>query len=182
MKNLIVWSRVAVACVLAPGSVFGAWYAKFDGVDGSSQAAAYPGWCVVDSFSQGMHRDQTDLGTPRAARLEFEDFKIVKLLDKASPKLAEAVCNGKVFPKVEIHLTSGDTGGRAPQVYYSYELKNVQITSYQIGGSASGSDSVPTETLSLNFDSIKTVFREFDAAGREKGQVEFEWKVEEGES
>lgn len=182
MKTLIVWSRIAIACVLAPGSVFGAWYAKFDGVDGSSQATAYPGWCVVAAFSQGMQRDQTDLATPRSGRLVFAEFKIVKVLDQASPKLAEAVCTGKVIPKVEIHLTSGDTGGRQPQVYYQYELENVRITSYQIGGSSSGSDSIPTETLSLNFDSIKTVFKEFDAAGREKGRVEFEWKVEEGES
>lgn len=182
MKTLSVWSRVALVLVLTPASVLGAWYAKFDGVDGSSQATAYPGWSVLDAFSQAMHREEPDAGTPRSAPLVFEEFKIVKRLDKASPKLAEAVCTGKVFPTVQIHLTSGDTGGREPQVYYLYELKNVQITSYQISGSSAGSDSVPTETLSLNFDSIKTVFTEYDAAGRAKGQVEFEWKVEEGES
>ena len=106
------------------------------------------------------------------------DVDVVKELDKASPKIAEAVLTGKVFPKVEIHVTAsyGDVGRF---VYYAYELTNVRVTSYNIGGS--GHD-VPTENFSLNFEEIKVTYTERDSDGNAKGNVEYTWNVEEGQS
>jgi type VI secretion system Hcp family effector len=100
-------------------------------------------------------------------------------LDKASPKIAESVCNGKVFPKVEIHLTASYTdAGRV--TYYAYELTNVLVTSYNISGSGQSED-VPTEDFALNFEEIKVIYTEADAKGKTKGNVEYSWRVEEGE-
>ena len=65
--------------------------------------------------------------------------------------------------------------------YYAYELKNVMVTSYNIGGDGQ-SESVPTENFSLNFEEIKVTYTECDRAGKKKGNVEYSWKVEEGES
>jgi type VI secretion system secreted protein Hcp len=105
---------------------------------------------------------------------------VTKELDKSSPKLAEAVCKGKVFPKVEIHLTASYTdAGRV--TYYAYELKNVQVVDYNISGSGQ-SDAVPAESMSLNFEEIKVTYTEADSKGKKKGNVEYEWKVEEGEA
>lgn len=107
----------------------------------------------------------------------MDDINIVKELDKASPKLAESMCNGKVFPKVEIHVTASYTdAGRV--TYYAYELKNVKVSNYNIGGSGQSED-VPTEQMSLNFEEIKVTYTENDAAGKKKGNVEYTWKVEE---
>jgi type VI secretion system Hcp family effector len=107
-----------------------------------------------------------------------EDIACVKELDKSSPKLAEAVCKGKVFPKVEIHLTASYTNaGR--QTYYAYELKNVLVTSYNISGEGQA-EAVPTETFSLNFEEVKVTYTECDNTGKKKGNVEYQWKVEEG--
>ena len=114
----------------------------------------------------------------RRGDVVLTDIQVTKELDKASPKLAEAVCNGKVFPKVEIHLTASYTdAGRV--TYYAYELKNVLVTSYHVGGSGQ-SDDVPVEDLALNFEEIKVTYTENDAAGKKKGNVEYSWKVEEG--
>jgi type VI secretion system secreted protein Hcp len=108
----------------------------------------------------------------------LEDIVLVKELDKSSPKLAEAICRGAVFPIVVIHLTAsfGDAGR---VTYFAYELKNVRITSYSIGGSARSADR-PTEQLSLNFEEIKVTYTELDERGEAKGNVEYSWKVEEG--
>lgn len=109
----------------------------------------------------------------------MENIQVTKELDKASPKIAESICKGKVFPKVEIHLTASYTdAGRV--TYFAYELKNVLVTSYNINGSGQSED-VPTENFSLNFEEIKVTYTEADNQGKSKGNVEYEWKVEEGE-
>ena len=163
--------------ILAPWTTPAAGYLKFDGIDGEAQDRDHKNWSNLTSFSQG-HFVPTDAATGRArGRVVFEDIVVTKELDKASPKLAEACAQGKVFPKVDIHWTRVAADGA--QTYYSYELKNVLVTSYSLGGSAQ-SDPVPTETLSLNFEEIKATYTEYDETGRAKGKVEYTWKIEEG--
>ena len=55
------------------------------------------------------------------------------------------------------------------------------VTSYDISGSGQ-SEEVPMETFSLNFEEIKVTYTECDREGKSKGNVEYSWKVEEGES
>ncbi len=157
-------------------------FIKFDGVDGEAQDKDHKNWSDVASFSQGlMQPGSSSTGaTRRRGDVVLEDIQVSKELDKASPKIAEAVCNGKVFPKVEIHLTASYTdAGRV--TYYAYELKNTLVTSYNISGSGQSED-VPMENFSLNFEEIKVTYTEADSKGKSKGNVEYSWKVEEGES
>ncbi len=153
-------------------------FIRFEGVDGEVQSGFYRGWCNALSFSQGQSLPDGGMivGTTRqGANVVFEDIVVVKELDKASPKLAEAVCKGKVFPKVEIHLTRSYTG---LVTYYTYELKNVLIVGYRIGGSGY-SEHVPTEKISLSFEEIKVTYTEIDEGGGSKGNVVYEWRLEE---
>ena len=98
--------------------------------------------------------------------------------DKASPKLLEKLNMGEVIPKLEIEQTATfGEGTRA--TYLKYELKNVQISSYQF--SASGNDEGrPLVQIANNFEEIKVTYTEFDSQGNKGGTVETEWKVEEG--
>lgn len=176
MRTVSLLLRFALACVVAPPCLFGAAFIKFDGVDGEATDDRHRGWSELASFAQAMHRVQPAAGGGRLGTVVFEDLACVKPVDKSSPKLAEAVAKGKAFPKVEIHLTAQFGDERA--VYYAYELRNVLVTSYQVGGSA---DAVPIEELALNFEEIKVTYTEYDAVGRKKGDVEYSWKVEEGQ-
>lgn len=163
--------------ILVPWTTQAAGFLKFDGIDGESQDRDHKNWINLTSFSQGQFV-ATDAATGRArGQVVFEDIVVTKELDKASPKLAEAVAQGKVFPKVDIHWARVVADGA--QTYYRYELKNVQVTSYSLGGSTQ-SDPIPTETLSLNFEEIKATYTEYDETGRAKSNVEYTWKVEEG--
>ena len=155
-------------------------YIKFDGVDGEAQDKDHKGWSDLASFSQPIHKPGAGTGpTRRRGDVGLEDIVVVKEIDKSTPKLGEALCKGKVFPKVEIHLTASYTdAGR--QTYFAYELKNVQISSYTISGSGQSED-VPVEEVSFNFEEIKVTYTECDAKGKKKGNVEYQWKVEEGE-
>ena len=157
-------------------------YIKFDGVDGEAKDKDNDKWSDIISFSQGVSQPGGGATGPTRRRGDaiLDDVVCVKELDKASPKLAESVCKGKIYPKVEIHLTASTTAaGRV--TYYAYELKNVMVTSYNISGSGQSED-VPTEEFSLNFEEIKVAYTETDSKGKSVGNIEYTWKVEEGEA
>lgn len=155
-------------------------YIKFDGIDGEFQDKDHKNWSVLESFSQSLQKTAgggKTGSTRRGGDVQFEDIHVGKEVDKSSPKLAEAVAKGKVFSKVEIHITASYTdAGR--MTYYAYELKNVQVSSYQVGGTG---ESRPSEQMSLNFEEIKVTYTECDNKGAKKGNVEYSWKVEEGQ-
>ena len=152
------------------------YYIKFDGIDGECKDKDHKNWSDLLSFSQAIS-NKSDVATRRRGDAVFEPILLVKELDKSSPKLAEAVAKGKVFPKVEIHVTNTYTdSGRV--TYYAYELKNVWLASYSISGTASV-DEVPEEQVTLGFEEIKVTYTEADEKGGSKGNIEYEWKVEE---
>jgi hypothetical protein len=78
-------------------------YAKFDGVEGESLDANHRDWIELDSMSWGIHKAITG-ATGQKGVAAVEDIVVTKKLDKASPKLAEAVCKGQVINEVEIHM------------------------------------------------------------------------------
>lgn len=102
----------------------------------------------------------------------------MKELDKASPKLAESVCTGSVFPEVTIHLTRDHQGRQV--TYFIATLKNVQVVSHAVGGFVAGEE-VPVEDFSLNFEEIKVTYVVWDASddGEEPpGEVSYECSKE----
>jgi type VI secretion system secreted protein Hcp len=164
----------AVLVVAAAGSSVAATdaYIKFDGIDGESRDSNHKGWSDLLSFDQSIHKPDAAVATTRRrGAVVLEDIVVVKGIDKASPKLSEAVCKGKVFPKVEIHLASG------PTTWYAYELTNAQVTSYSVSGPGSSGEA-PMEEVSIRFEGFKVIYTERDSSGRPKGNVEFEWRAE----
>jgi type VI secretion system secreted protein Hcp len=87
-------------------------------------------------------------GTGSAARTRVSDLQIMKRTDKASPSLFKACATGKHIPTAT--LTVRKAGSKTP--YLTITLKNVLVSSYQLGGSGGGK---ATESLSLNFTKIE---------------------------
>jgi type VI secretion system secreted protein Hcp len=178
-------------------------YIKFDGIDGESQSADHRGWSEIVAFSQAITSPSSGStgATRRRGDINFEDIIVVKQVDKASPKIAEALCQGKAFARVEIHLTGPSAGSTCVGTFYVCELKNVVITSYKVTGSnplayalvAPAPDTIlpysgpfivqavdaPMEEFTLNFEEIKVTYTECDSTGKKKGNVEYSWKIEE---
>ena len=170
---LALWQYNALDVSGATAGGSGAYYIKFDGIDGEVADKDHKNWSNLSSFSQALKTG----ATRRRGDVAFEEIVLVRELDKSSPKLAHAIAKGEVFPKVEIHVTASYTdSGRV--TYYAYELKNVQMLSYSISGN-SDVDSVPEEQVKLNFEEIKVTYTEVDSAGKSKGNIEYTWKVEE---
>ncbi len=154
-------------------------FIKFDGIDGECKDKDHQKWTDLSSFSWGL--DKAGAGatgqTRRRGTVTVHDITATKEYDKSSPKLAEAICSGKVFPKVEIHDTA--TYGDARATFMKFDLKNVAVTSQSMSA-AGGGDAVPMESFSLNFEEIKQTYVEYDSKGKKMGNVEMQWKVEEG--
>ena len=141
----------------------------------------HQGWIDIESLSTSMNVSPTlataGAGTSRSrGDAIVEAVTVTKKVDKASPKLSEAVCKGKVIPKVDVYLTS-TYGGARSETYYRYEMQNVRVTSYSVSAGSAAGDR-PTETITLNFEKIKVGY---DKQAKKKGNVETEWKVEKGE-
>jgi type VI secretion system secreted protein Hcp len=159
-----------------------AWYAKFDGIDGSCKQKDHDGWCVASRCNMsGQKAGGGGTGVSRVGgKMHLADLGLGIITDKGLPKLMEAAVKGKVFSKVEIHGTAtyGDAG---EQTYLAVELENVQITSYQLG--VLDNDAATDDmSISLNFEKVKTTFTAYNKEGKSEGKVEHEWKVEEGEA
>ncbi|MHA2277469.1 MAG: Hcp family type VI secretion system effector [Candidatus Kariarchaeaceae archaeon] len=148
---------------------------KFDGVDGEATYKDADKGSDILSFSWGVTQPGGSAtgATRRRGNVIIQDIFILKEMDKSSPKLFEAASMGRVYSEVKI--TSFASGGG---FNYQFELKNVMITSIQLVGG----EGVPLESISLNFEEVKFTYTERDSAGNARGNVEYSWKVEEGES
>ena len=146
---IVVFTLVTIG--FTANDVFGAAYIKFDGIDGEAQDNDHKGWSDLLSVSDALSQIRTQTEARRAGDIIIEDILITKELDKASPKLAESIVQGKVFPKVEIHLTAS-YGNIQKVTYYAYELTNVMVTSYSISGTG---DDIPTENITLSFEELR---------------------------
>jgi type VI secretion system secreted protein Hcp len=158
MKKQLAVAAVVVGSVLCLAvQSQAAAYIKFDGVDGEAVEQGHTAWSDLVSLSQGLHQPGGGATgqSRRRGDVVLEDVTCVKELDKASPKLAEAVCGGRVFPKVTIHLTRAHQGKQT--TYFIVTMTTVQISSYAVGGLVVGEE-LPVEEFSLNFEEIKVTY------------------------
>jgi type VI secretion system Hcp family effector len=138
---LFIFGFVLASSVLT-NDAFAAGYIKFEGLDGEAADEDHKGWSDLVSFSQISTRgDSTSTRTIN----EVSEISVVKELDKSSPKIAESIAMGKMFPKIEIHFDENDG------IYHSYELTNVMISSYSMSGDASNQ---PIEEISLLYEKL----------------------------
>src|ERR1700734_3907575 len=83
-------------------------YLSIDGVPGGSTDDKHKDWIEVLSFghemSQPVSSTKSSSGGATSGRTQHGDFQITKFVDKSSPKLYDAVSNGKHFSKVSIEV------------------------------------------------------------------------------
>lgn len=156
-------------------------YLKIDGIDGESVDKKHDKWINLESVSQALSRPMP-MGATGSQRnnssVSVGEVNITKEGDKSTPKLIEAVCLGKVFKDVKIDLTQS-IGNDSRVPYLQWELKNVIVSSYNVGSTPS-TGQPPVETISLNFEEAKWIYTQYGKDGSSKGKVETTWKVEEG--
>ena len=154
-------------------------FAKYDGIDGEATDANHDKWIDILSIDWGSHKKVDKKGQDRSrSSVVVEDMRLTMEFEKSTVKLLEKLNMGEVIPKLEIEQTANYGGARA--TYIMYELKNVQVTAFDVN--ASGNDeSPPTVTIANNFEEYKVTYTEYDSEGNKSGNAETTWKVEKGE-
>jgi hypothetical protein len=74
-------------------------YVFVEGVDGDATAPGHENWIELISFNQGIQRPSASLPPT------LEELVVEKMVDRSSPLLAQALCEGAVFPEVIVDLT-----------------------------------------------------------------------------
>lgn len=161
---------MAAAALSLPSAQAAEFYMKIDGIEGSVQQKDHKKWINIDSVLQ-FSPDPMESGR-RGALLGEVTANIIT--DKALPKLLEAAATGQVIDKLEVHGTttsSGDDKTRVP--YFQWELKNVQVTSYQSDPGGGG------ETVTVGgFTAGNLVEYVDNGAGQPRGRVVESFRVD----
>jgi len=153
-------------------------FLEIDGIPGESTDAKHQNQIEVLSYSHGLSQSVTSRssgGAGSGERCDHGDFTITHTLDKASPKLVDALCKGTHISKVTVYLCRA-TGDKTE--YMRYEMEDVLVSSVQTGGSGSGD--IPVEQVSFNYGQIKWNYTETDhKTGANKGSIQAGWSVVE---
>ena len=105
---------------------------RIDGIPGETVKVGLEGWIEVTKRSIGIEQAKGvshSGGGGSASRAIFNDLRITKRTDKASPKLAIACASGKRINSIIMEYYRADASG-AEEKYALYTLKNCIVTSW----------------------------------------------------
>jgi type VI secretion system secreted protein Hcp len=113
-------------------------------------------WIEVLSFSWGLSQTGTSGsgGGGGAGKASFQDLHFTTRLSQFSPSIALYVAQGKHIKTIILEDFSTATKKNNETVYLEIKLSDCLISSYQISGQ-SGGDSLPMESISLNYAKIE---------------------------
>jgi type VI secretion system secreted protein Hcp len=133
------------------------YFLKLDGIPGESTDHKHKGEIDLESFSWG----ETNVATPGrgggmgAGKVAMQDLHFTARVNKASPTLFLSCATGKHIKEA---VLTARKAGKDQQEYLIIKLKEVFITSYQIGGAEAAGD-VPMDQVSFNFSKIDYEYR-----------------------
>jgi type VI secretion system secreted protein Hcp len=88
-------------------------------------------------------------------KVSFNDFNFVTRISRASPILMKACANGEHIKDAVLTLRKA---GGGQQEYLKIAFSDVLVTKFDDDGTAGGTDSLPTESISLNFAKVKVAY------------------------
>ena len=110
-----------------------------------------------------------------SGKANFQDISITKYIDLSSSKLLESVSLGTHFPTAKIVVRKA--GGKEKLEYYTINLKEVMVTSYQTGGS--GGEDRLTESVTLTFAQVEVKYQAQSKEGAKAGDTTFAYNIAE---
>jgi type VI secretion system secreted protein Hcp len=150
------------------------YFLKIDGAPGESADAKHKGEIQLESFSWGESNPggAASGGGGGAGKVQMQDLHFSMAVSKASPKLLLACAIGKHHKEAVLTVRKA---GKTQQEYLIIKLKDVVITSYQVGGSELGD--APMDQASLGFSQIQMEYRPQKADGSLDAPVKAGWDL-----
>lgn len=149
----------------------GPMFLKIPDTPGESKAPHHPGWIEVETFVGSVFsaRSGSVSGAPGTRTAATAEVAFLKVTDKASPKLTEALCRGQVFPTVRFEFVRSDGGAVR---FYVVELGEVMVTGQVTEG---GDAARPIERIALDFARATWTYTEFSASGQAIADHQAQW-------
>jgi type VI secretion system secreted protein Hcp len=113
-------------------------------------------------------------GGAGAGKVNVQDLSLTKYIDKSSPDLLLACCNGKHIPEAKLTVRKA---GEKPLEYLIITMSDVLVTAVSTGGS--GGEDRLTENVTLNFAKVKVNYVEQTATGAAGAKPEMGWNIAE---
>jgi type VI secretion system secreted protein Hcp len=113
-------------------------------------------------------------GGAGAGKVNVQDLSFTKYIDKSTPDLLLACCNGKHFDTATLTVRKA---GEKPLEYLIITMEDLIVTSVSTGGS-SGEDRL-TENVTLNFARVKVNYKEQTATGGVGATPQMGWNIAE---
>ena len=154
-------------------------FLKFDSIIvGESTNKDHTDWIQIDSLSHGLgiavSSSKSSSGSRTSGIPTHSEISCSKMVDKASIKMMESLCNSENFNEVIIEFT--EQIKKNEEVIMRMTLNHVVISSISI--SASGASSEIGENFSLNYGKIKWEYMSFKQdTGAKAGQVAATWNL-----
>jgi type VI secretion system secreted protein Hcp len=137
-------------------------FLKIKGIDGESTDTKHQGWIEISDCNmeilQSISATASSAGGASAERADFSDFCFTKLLDKASPQLAQACAKGTHFDTVAVELCRA---GSEKIKFMEIKMSDVLIS--HIAMNAGGD--FPSETIRLNYGKILWTYTQQNRQG-----------------
>ncbi|MPZ14832.1 MAG: type VI secretion system tube protein Hcp [Chloroflexi bacterium] len=136
-------------------------FLKIDGIEGESADAQHRGEIDILSWSWGA----SQAGAPGpgagagAGRVSMEDFHFTMQINKASPRVFQAVASGEQIQEAVLVVRRPETR----QEFLKVTFTDVLISSYQTG--SANADVHPIDEISLNFSEVAVEYRPQRADG-----------------
>ncbi len=151
-------------------------YLKLEGVTGESKDKDHKEEMELQSWSWGVsNQGYYGQGSGGAkGKGSVQEITVIKHVDQGSVECFKRCLVGHHFPtgKLTAYKAAGD-GKRVP--YLRIELKKVYVTG--LNASGSGGEIVPTESMSLNFEEFKYIYKVQDDTGGEGKEIEFAYNL-----
>jgi type VI secretion system secreted protein Hcp len=149
-------------------------FLKIGSLEGESKDSAKTKWIDVLSWSWGMSNSGSAHtgGGAGAGKVNVQDLSLTKWIDKASPDLMLACCNGKHFTEATLVVRKA---GEKPLEYLKIKMTEVLITSVSTGGS--GGEDRLTENLTVNFAKVKVDYAEQTDKGAKGATPTMAWDI-----
>jgi type VI secretion system secreted protein Hcp len=153
------------------------YYLQLDGIRGESSDSKHAGWIECTSVNWSIHQPKSATastsGGHTAERAELTEISISKLIDLASPMLAQLCACGKTIPKAKLEMQRADGQGE-PIKYFEVELENVLIAHVAPNFSGGGQ---PVENLGLKFSKVRWRYTQQKISGGSSGNTAGGWDL-----
>jgi type VI secretion system secreted protein Hcp len=151
-------------------------FINIPGMDGESTDAQHRGWIEVTQYdfnvAQKVSRTASSAGGAGAERADFSEFGFTKLLDKASPLLAQACAAGTHFDTIVVELCRA--GGDKVR-FMQYRFSNCMISAFN----TTADGDFPEDDVSFVYGKAEWCYTlQNRAGGWAAGNVACAWSLE----